>query len=648
MNHFILDLEEQLRRAATRAERVDIINELAHELRSINEERSIALTEEAFTISEELHYEKGLAYAKRNRGFCAFYAVEYDKALRNLFEAAETFKKLGDESGHASALVWTGIVFNSMGETGSSLDYFTQALHISEKLGDRRAKARILTSIGSVYAMIKDNSHAIKYFSEALEFSESAQDLIQKASALNGMGRIYTALGNFEKALQYEQEALKIRRESSDVRGVASSHFFMGRIYEKMGNPDEALKLYMSLFTGENGISLQSWKWGRGQLSLATAKLFSNIQKLDDAEHYANDALEIGVAIKAQKIEADAHQILARIFKKKENFKKAFEHLERYDTLNMMIQGEQLAKSARSLETARALRESATLRLKNEELARLNEELSDANEEAAALNRHLSETNQNLELLNREKNEFLGIAAHDLKNPLASIILTTDFLRLYRSKLADEEIDAKLNSIQTTAARMNTIVSNILDANAIENGQLFLKMENVDVAALLDTLAKEYSARAEAKRIAISVEDFTRNVRAYADQNAMYEVLENVLSNAVKYSPADTTVRVRVQDESYITVNGVEHRIRIEVQDEGPGISQSDRQHLFKKYSRLSAKPTGGESSTGLGLSIAKKIVEAMDGSISCESRPGHGATFIVELPAFKPSGAIVENGSFV
>ena len=103
------------------------------------------------------------------------------------------------------------------------------------------------------------------------------------------------------------------------------------------------------------------------------------------------------------------------------------------------------------------------------------------------------------------------------------------------------------------------------------------------------------------------------------------QVLENLVSNAVKYSPPGKNIFVRLKRHA--------EAVRVEVQDEGPGLSAEDQKKLFGKFARLSAKPTGGEHSTGLGLSIVKKMVEAMNGRVWCESELGRGATFIVEFP---------------
>jgi signal transduction histidine kinase len=645
MTPIIQVLEEKLRLATSDIEKIDIANDLAHELRNIDAERSAQLTEDFLSLSEKLEYTKGMAYGFRNKGFRAFYNVEYEEALANLFKAEELFISIGEETGQASTLLWIGIVYDGMGETGASLEYYNHSLRISESISDYRSMARTLTNIGSAYALIKDHALALQYFTESLQYCDQIGDSIQKAAALSGLGRVHNSLGNHFKALEYELNALELRQDAGDMRGVASSLFFIGRIHEKMGNPQEALRLYLSLYTGGPFNGFHSWKWGRAQIALATGKLYNKLEETDKAYEFALDTLEMSVSIKARKIESEARLLMSAICKKQGNFKEALEHLEHFNALKEIIAGEEVAKASRTLEKSRAMRESELLRIKNEELARLNYELSEANEETETLNQYLTEINRHLGQLNAEKDEFMQIAAHDLKNPLSSIILACEFLRLHRTKITDQETDKRITSIQNTAERMNTIISNVLGANAIESGKMALNIEPVDVGELADVIIEEYRARAEAKGIRIRREDCVAQSGALGDKNAICEILENLISNAVKYSPHNSVISIKVYAATSSARQSTESVIRIEVSDEGPGITADDHKLLFKKFARLSAKPTAGESSTGLGLSIAKKMTEAMSGKIYCESEPGKGATFIVEFPAAANEIISTQNG---
>ena len=183
-----------------------------------------------------------------------------------------------------------------------------------------------------------------------------------------------------------------------------------------------------------------------------------------------------------------------------------------------------------------------------------------------------------------------------------------------------------LGRIHDATKRMADMVQNLLDTNRIERGEMKLNLAPTELAALVASVTEAQRPRATAKQQTIHLETEVAAITVPVDPNVMVQVLENLVSNAVKYSPPGKNIFVRLKKKP--------GAVRIEVQDEGPGLSAEDQQKLFGKFARLSAKPTGGEHSTGLGLSIVKKMVEAMNGEVWCESEPGQGATFIVTMPA--------------
>ena len=232
---------------------------------------------------------------------------------------------------------------------------------------------------------------------------------------------------------------------------------------------------------------------------------------------------------------------------------------------------------------------------------------------------------QELSRLNEEKNEFMGIAAHDLRNPLSAIKGYAEMMR-EEPGMVERERAELLGRIHEASTRMADMVQNLLDANRIERGEMSLNLAPTELATLLASIVETQRVHAMAKQQTIHLENENSPVAVLVDRTVMVQVLENVISNAVKYSPSGKDIFVRLKK--------LPEAIRIEVQDEGPGLSVEDQKKLFGKFARLSAKPTGGEHSTGLGLSIVKKMVEAMNGKVWCESELGNGARFIVEFPA--------------
>jgi signal transduction histidine kinase len=241
----------------------------------------------------------------------------------------------------------------------------------------------------------------------------------------------------------------------------------------------------------------------------------------------------------------------------------------------------------------------------------------------------LGAANERLVHLNNEKNEFLGMAAHDLKNPLTVIVGCAEMVGLTEDP---SKVHKLVNRISDAATRMRELITDLLDVNAIEQGKFTSKIEPCDIRALVEKSVDNNQTAAARKTIEIRV-GASKGLWAKADPAATLQILDNLISNALKYSPPNTTTHVHTLPEAkYILVS---------VRDEGPGISEADQKRLFQKYTRLSARPTGGESSTGLGLAIVKRLAEAMSGTIQCHSAPGAGSTFTLRLPVCPPPPVI-------
>lgn len=231
-----------------------------------------------------------------------------------------------------------------------------------------------------------------------------------------------------------------------------------------------------------------------------------------------------------------------------------------------------------------------------------------------------------LRALNDEKNEFMGIAAHDLRNPLSAIQGYAEMVVEDARLSGCVEIAANGERIHSAADRMVRMVQNLLDANRIERGEFNLNLAPADLALIAASVVESQRPRAGAKQQTLHWDCPEGPAAVVVDPVVAIQILENLISNAIKYSPPGRQVFVRVRSET--------GNVRCEVQDEGPGLSAEDQKKMFGKFARLSAKPTGGEQATGLGLSIVKRMVEAMRGSVWCESEPGRGATFIAAFPA--------------
>ncbi len=236
--------------------------------------------------------------------------------------------------------------------------------------------------------------------------------------------------------------------------------------------------------------------------------------------------------------------------------------------------------------------------------------------------RDIAEKNVQLERLNQDKNEFLGIAAHDLKNPLSAIKGLSEEIADYGTEMERKEIIDYANKIQRASHKMFQLITTLLDVNAIESGKMNIALHFSDLLPIVKSIIEDYQMRANAKQIQLYFEFETQPYLTWIDNNLAHQILENLISNAVKYSFFGQEIWVRLKDQ--------EEFVYCEVQDNGPGLSKEDQLKLFGKFTRLSPRPTGDEHSTGLGLFIVKKLAEAMHAEIGCRSSQGEGSTFFV------------------
>ena len=242
-------------------------------------------------------------------------------------------------------------------------------------------------------------------------------------------------------------------------------------------------------------------------------------------------------------------------------------------------------------------------------------------------NRRLSTQWLRLQRANGFKNEILGTVAHDLKNPLGVILGRTEMLiELIGASSPKENITAQVDHIRDATKRLTSMVDHLISDAMADAFDITIRREPVDVAALVSEVADANKPLAINKQQTITV-SAPPNIVTMCDTDRIREAIDNLVSNAIKYSPIGGRISVVVTHEGENTV--------IRIVDQGPGLSPEDLGRLFGRFQRLSAKPTAGESSTGLGLSIVKRIIDMHGGHVTADSAgPGQGSTFTVTLPA--------------
>jgi signal transduction histidine kinase/Tfp pilus assembly protein PilF len=691
MENRISELESKLSSVSGKKEEIELKLLLAAEIRPVNIVKSLELSNEAIALSREISYDEGIALGYRNSGVSSRLLAKYEDAFEYFEKALEIYSKMNDPLGKAKVYNSIGNIYLNLSDYKYSLEYLHKCLDIVKGINEKQFEADILinmglayqelgdfassleynlqsmqtftnnglsvpvsllNNIGIVYQNLGEYKTALEYFNEGLKIAEEKDNQIDKGFALGNISIVYLqqknhaaaldilfksleifrALGNrqaeanaylnigktyrdmdqYDKAIEFESKALELHEAILDLSGKSSTLLLIGGIYFSMGKYDKAREYYVNglrvaqdigdyINETEAYLLIAEFFAATGDTSIALDNLFM--------------ANNLAVQRDAKKDISRVHRLYFEIYRSNGDFEKAFEHFEKHFVLEKEIYSLESERKLKSLsiqyqfqnsekERKIALQEKEIYKLKNVELA---------------------EANSRLLTLNEEKNEFIGIAAHDLKNPLSGILVYSKKLRTRLDKYSKEQIIEIASQMEIASEKMFKLIAKFLDINLIESGKQNLSSVKFNSSDLLKQTVALNTNHAITKNIGIKL-DCEEDLQVSSDADSLGQILDNLVSNAVKFTFPGKNI--------FIKAARIEDKIRFEVIDEGPGLTESDKERLFERFARLSATPTGNEISTGLGLSIAHKLTLMLGGKLWCESEEGKGATFIVEIPA--------------
>lgn len=265
-----------------------------------------------------------------------------------------------------------------------------------------------------------------------------------------------------------------------------------------------------------------------------------------------------------------------------------------------------------------------------EELRQSRDEAEEAREQAlkakqateVALNR-VEEAREQLEKANQFKEKLMFMITHDLRGPLTGLMFAAELMG--KRQLSQAQLQEMGSMITLQTQTLNELLEDLLSFQYVEKGQELLNPDSFDVQEWIEQCHLAWSERAAAKKIGLRLEQELSKQHWTLDRMVLQQILDNLVSNAIKYSHPETIVTIALVEDA--------QRLILKVTDEGPGFSDEDQEKMYGRFQKLSARPTGGESSLGLGLSIVADLVELCDGSISCQTAAGRGTTFSVSLP---------------
>jgi signal transduction histidine kinase len=582
----------------------------ANELKFSQPYKSLEKAQHAYLISIKSGDKKAESYSLFLMGACFEILSNYPEAMKCLSESIKLASLIGDKKKMADGLNTIGIINDNLGNYANALKTYFRAVKIYDELGENSSKAIVQSNIGLVYTNINDYVNALKFYTASNETAAKLKDDESLLVTNINIGLTYRLLKEFDKAESHLHKALEIAEQTNDKLRRSIAYAELGDLEIAQGNISSGFRYYKQSL--ELKYELNDLKGIAGILSvIGEYQLRDGL--IDEAKTSFFNALEISEKLGLEKLSFEINKLLAQIFEKTGDFRQALKHSKTSHTRELKFFHTESDLKAKNLsiqhEVDRAQKEAEIQKLRNVELAKALEDVK--------------KLNDNLQDLNQEKNEFMAVAVHDLKNPLQNILSTARVLK--KSSSTDAEmINEFTSNIIFQTDRMFNLIKKLLDHNAIDQGNISIRNSVFRADSICRSVISNHLEKAAEKNITIRYNDDTNGASLNSDFDILAQILDNLISNALKFSPLGKSVFVRTSLET--------NNVIFEVNDEGPGFSDKDKEKMYTKFARLSAKPTGQEHSTGLGLSIVRKLTEIINASIHFENNPGGGAKFALKV----------------
>ncbi|MCK9211123.1 MAG: response regulator [Ignavibacteriaceae bacterium] len=572
-----------------------------------------------------------------------YFTVSTDSGFYYGKNALSLAQKLNYKKGMADAYLYTGQNFYYLNNLDSTLAHYMLALKLYEEINNSEGIADTYTAFGYMYSDNANLGKAMEYWQKALKlYDQNNLVTLGKVFALKGIGENYLKNKIFTKALEYLSKTLELEKVVGDgVLGLTYTYQKLGLTYVGLKNYSKAKESFTQ------GIQIAEKNrdvWSLGPILVDFGQMFLDTKDYDNALKYSVRAIELFKEINSPYLLPAAYKTLADCYRGKGDYKKAYESYIIYSDLKDSTSSLQRTKQIEEIQSSYAAekKEHQITLLKKEGDVQLlwrnifvgafvfilfavgaisyqYKQKSKANDKLVIANAEAAQANM-------LKTELLGIAAHDLRNPLTTIIGFSDLAKADISK--DSQLAEYVEVIEDSSKNMLNLINKLLDSSAIETGKLKIECEPLKINDLAKKINKEFQSAALNKKQNLIFTETHPEIFVNADVERLQEVIENLVSNAIKYSQYGKSIHINLKQIGQEAI--------YEVIDEGPGFTEADKVKVFGKFQRLSARPTGGEASSGLGLSIAKQLIELQNGKISIESEFGKGATFRIILPAIE------------
>lgn len=520
--------------------------------------------------------------------------IEIGEALKNVYNHHPPDKWF------VATLYCLGVAFHHTGQIAFALATHQEQLYIARQLGLKAEQASALRRIGVAHSAQGMEQLALKYYEQSAEIYGDLDIRGGIAGNLINSAVIYLKNSKFDLALEYAHAALIAFDEAEHLSGQVAVHNNLAKIYVEIQDLEsagyhakQALKLARKSNNPNRVIS-----------SLNTSAVILNAEEnYAQALTYLLQALALAIEVADINMQANCHETLSDTYAMMGNYQAALVAHHEFHKLKVRMMEDASQMHFEGIEVIYQTREAQR---EAEQERQLREE-----------ERHYYEQ------ISQMKDEWLSTASHDLKNPLGTIMLMAALLR-HEISPTNEKALAYLSNIDTSAHQMRELIINLLDLARLE-APVALEIKPHDIVDLLKDVCREIKARADEKGVFLTCNITANDIICRFDKLRVRQVLLNLLSNALKYTPPLGHITIELMTE--------DGEVLIQINDTGIGIPENDLDHIFERFYRVEDEAHQAIEGTGLGLAICQTIIDQHHGRIWANSEVGVGSSFYFTLP---------------
>ncbi len=636
-------LEAVLTQLLDDTSRINTINDLIYYYSDSNNAKTLELAKQALQLVDKATTKRHAATVYLNYAYAIETIGQYSESIRYNEKALEILKELNDTSSLSVIFNNLGIGYNQLGDYSMAVHNLLLAIEIDEARKDTKGLGIDYINLSEAYYFSKNYQAAQFWAEKAFNTISSKSDKSELPYAAETLALAYIELGRLDSAKRLVTLSAQLAQSQSIDYLISRNESHWGRIRLKEGKYDSARIHFLNAIKLSNNRYISDI---RLPSLILLSKAYLNLGKADDALSHAQEAYDSSISIRNKVWTVESCSVLGEIYERKNQAQEAIRYFKlasvyKDSILEQSVRGSIQAKASNiNLENEKRAKQKALQGLEEKDrvvwmqrsvliaagilllsLITFIYLIRRASLERKKNNEQLIKNNIQLNRLNQEVNGLINTIVHDLKSPLNSMhgILNVIEMDLTNNLAAAEMIKHGHRVLEGG----HEIIKQLLELRELEEKQSAPKIEVINLKQFVLGLCQEYEPYANQKQIAlvIDVDDTLVGI----DQQLVKRMIGNLISNAIKYSPSGKQVEIRSVKKS--------GKLSFEIKDQGQGFTENDREKMYQKFQKLSARPTAGESSHGLGLAIVKLIASRLKATIQLESVPGKGSKFSIEIP---------------